>query len=290
MKRILLTGCNGQLGAELAVALRSLGLVITCDRRALDLTQPDAMVAKMREVQPLIVVNAAAYTAVDRAESEPALAHAVNAVAPGILAKEAARMGALLVHYSTDYVFDGRKAGAYDEQDAPNPLNVYGLSKLAGEHAVIASGAAHLIFRTSWVYGTRGNNFLLTMLKLAAERKELDIVNDQFGAPTWARDIAQATAAVLCRWHGASDAHRIFHMSSAGSTTWFGFAQAIFAREATRGQSLRLLPVGTIEYAAKALRPRTSILDCRRLQDCFDVVLPNWEESLYKCMRVIAEA
>jgi dTDP-4-dehydrorhamnose reductase len=197
--RILLTGRNGQVGAELVTALAPLGDVCAFDHATLDLGDAAAIVAAVRKTSPDVIVNAAAYTAVDRAEAEPALAMAINGTAPGILAAEARRLGAWVVHFSTDYVFDGRKSGAYTEQDAPNPLNVYGRTKLAGERAVQAAGAKHLILRTSWVYGATGKNFLVTIRRLAAERDELKIVDDQFGAPTWCRDIATGTAAILAR-------------------------------------------------------------------------------------------
>ena len=197
--RILVTGANGQVGWELQRTLQTLGDVVACDRGTLDLSDPDSIRGKVREIRPDVIVNAGAYTAVDRAESEPELAMAVNGVAPGVLAEEAKQLGALLLHYSTDYVFDGTKAEPYLESDAPNPVSVYGSSKLAGEKAVEAVGGAYLIFRTSWVYGGRGKNFLLTMLRLAGEREELRVVDDQFGAPTWCRTIAEATAQVVAK-------------------------------------------------------------------------------------------
>ncbi len=289
MKRILLTGCGGQIGAELFASLASTGRVIACDRQALDLTDRSAIVMKIRELRPDIIVNAAAYTAVDRAESETAIAHAVNAEAPATMAEEAAKLGALLVHYSTDYVFDGAKSVPYDEDDAPNPLNVYGRSKLAGEQAIRASGAAHLIFRTSWVYGARGGNFLLTMLKLA-QRAELKIVNDQFGAPTWSRDVANATAAVLGKWNDSGELSGIFHLCAGGSTTWFDYAAEIFALTLQGKPQPRLLPVSTRDYAAAALRPRNSRLNCARVRKTFDVELPHWNDSLRRCIDVIGAA
>jgi dTDP-4-dehydrorhamnose reductase len=199
MMRILLTGPTGQVGWELRRSLAPLGVVTALDRTALDLTDADGLRRVVREVRPALIVNAAAYTAVDRAESEPDLAMAVNGLAPGILAEEGKRVGAALVHFSTDYVFDGRKAGAYVEDDAPAPVNVYGATKLAGERAMEAVGAPHLILRTSWVYGARGANFFLTMRRLARERPELRIVDDQTGAPTWCRMIAEATAQIIAR-------------------------------------------------------------------------------------------
>ena len=197
--RILVTGANGQVGWELQRTLQTLGDVIACDRVTLDLANPDSIRERVRAIKPEVIVNAAAYTAVDKAESEPELAMAVNGVAPGILAEEAKRLGALLIHYSTDYVFDGTKSDAYLEDDRTNPLSEYGKSKLAGEKAIEASGEAYLIFRTSWVYASRGKNFLLTMLRLANEREELRVVDDQFGAPTWCRTVAEGTAHVVAK-------------------------------------------------------------------------------------------
>ena len=289
MSAILLTGCNGQVGAELAASLSRLGNVIACDRRALDLADADAIVAKMREIRPDIVVNAAAYTAVDRAQTEPELAHAVNATAPAILADEAARLGALLVHYSTDYVFDGTKTGPYTEEDVPNPLNAYGRSKLAGERAIQSSGAMHLIFRTSWVYGARGSNFLLTICRLAAERDELKIVDDQFGAPTWSRDIARATADVLTEWLGNADgATGLFHLSAAGRTSWCGFARVILDIMLPEKSHPRLVPIPSTDYPAPAQRPLNSVLSNSKLHAAFGIKMPEWDESLRACVDVIA--
>lgn len=284
MKTILLAGCNGQVGAELVTALSGVGRVIACDRKALDLADPAAIAEKIRTVSPSIVVNAAAYTAVDRAEQEPALAHAINADAPAVMAEEVRRLGGLLVHYSTDYVFDGDKDGAYTEEDTPNPLNVYGHSKLAGERAIVSSGCEHLIFRTSWVYGARGANFLLTMLRLAAERSELKLVDDQVGAPTWSRDIAQATATVLAARGGLADVRGLFHLSAAGHTTWLNFAQAIFAAGLQGAREPHLIPISAEQYGAPALRPRNSQLDGRRLREAFRIQIPDWQFSLHQCL------
>lgn len=300
MNPILLTGSGGQVGAELVTALAPLGRVIACDRNALDLADPDAIVAKMREVCPAVVINAAAYTAVDRAESEPALAMAVNGTAPGILGEEAARLNALLIHYSTDYVFDGAKHGAYAEDDTPNPLNVYGRTKLAGERAIQASRADHLILRTSWVYGARGNNFLVTMLRLAAERDELKVVDDQFGAPTWCRDIAQATHAMLSSVRGigsasgdalrdVGDVKGIYHLSAAGSATWYDFAAALLASApvSTAKPKPRLVPIPASEYPAAAARPRNSVLSHDKLHRTFGIEMPHWRASLQACLNTI---
>ncbi len=290
MKTILLAGCNGQVGAELVTALSAVGRVIACGRETLDLADEAMIAEKIRVVRPAIMVNAAAYTAVDRAEKEPALAHAINAVAPAVMAEEMRRLGGLLVHYSTDYVFDGDTDGAYTEEDTPNPLNVYGHSKLAGEQAIVSSGCEHLIFRTSWVYGARGANFLLTMLRLAAERSELKLVDDQVGAPTWSRDIARATATVLAAGGGLADARGLFHLSAAGHTTWFNFARAIFAAGLQGARAPHLIPISAEQYGAPALRPRNSRLDSRRLREAFGIEMPDWQFSLHQCLAAMGRA
>jgi dTDP-4-dehydrorhamnose reductase len=280
--RILLTGRNGQVGWELERTLGPLGEVIAFDHAGLDLARPDAIVSCVREVKPDVIVNAAAYTAVDKAESEPDLAMAINGIAPGILAEEAKRIGALLVHYSTDYVFDGEKDGPYVETDAPNPLSVYGASKLAGERAIAASGADHLIFRTSWVYANRGKNFLLTILRLAKEKPELRVVADQFGAPTWARDIATATALVLARRPaGAEIWSGIYHLTAAGRTTWHGFAQKIVE---LAGLSTPVAAIPVSEYPTPARRPRNSVLDHSKAESSFGLKLPSWDAAASRCL------
>lgn len=284
MNRILLTGIHGQVGRELLRALQPLGEVIAFDRPALDLAQPDRIRASVRGAKPGIIVNPAAYTAVDKAESEPELALAINGAAPGILAEEARRLGALLVHFSTDYVFDGAKPEPYVESDVAAPLNSYGRSKLAGERAIEATGCRHLIFRTCWVYGLRGRNFLRTMLRLAAERDELAVVADQFGAPTWARLIAEATALALARHTGQQG---IYHLAAAGATSWHGFAEAIVARAHRTGLLAGQPPVrrlASTEYPTPAARPANSRLDCTRLERDFSLRLPDWETQLELCL------
>lgn len=248
----------------------------------------------MREQRPDVVVNAAAYTAVDKAEEEPDLAMAVNATAPGILAEETKRIGALLVHYSTDYVFDGEKNAPYTEDDAPKPINVYGKTKLAGEQAILAVGTPHLILRTSWVYGARGKNFLLTILRLARERPELKIVNDQTGAPTWSRMIAEATAQILVKIYPANTAYvsrtpnlsGIYHLTGSGDTTWFDFADAILkdAAHLIPGPSARLMPISTADYPLPAKRPRNSLMSNRKLGDVFGLAMPSWQDMLKLCL------
>lgn len=282
MKRILLTGKNGQVGWELQRTLAPLGEVLALGRSELDLADRDRLVAIIRDAKPDIIVNAAAYTAVDQAESDVDTAMAINATAPGILAEEAKRLGALLVHYSTDYVFDGRKDGVYTEDDVPNPLNVYGRSKLAGEQAIMAAGGRHLVFRTSWVYGNRGRNFLRTVLRLAADRDELRIVDDQFGAPTWSRMIAEATPHMLA---SNEPPQGLFHLASTGCTTWFGFAKAILERtEAIRSRQPRLLSCTTADYPLPASRPANSRLDCDRLAGATNLRLPDWRVALDLCV------
>jgi len=300
--RILLTGSTGQVGRELATELPALGKVIAPGRAELDLSKTDEIRRVVRDVRPSLVVNAAAYTAVDRAESEPAAAHAINAEAPTVLAEEAQKIGAMLVHYSTDYVFDGSKNSPYTEADLPDPLNVYGKSKLAGEKAIQASGVSHLIFRTAWVYSTQGKNFLLTILRLAAEREELRVVCDQRGAPTWSRAIATATLSVLERFSGQAE-NRLsptstsgaFHMTAAGVTSWHGFAEAILEEVAqvsdgaawlssvTGGRPIiarRVVPITTADYPTPARRPSYSVLSNSLLTSTFGISLPPWKAQL----------
>lgn len=286
--RILLTGKNGQVGHELQHLLPSLGTVIAFGREELDLTSADAIRKTMRDVRPDIVVNAAAYTAVDRAEQEPDKAFAINATAPGIIAEEALRTDAFVVHYSTDYVFDGTKKTPYLENDSPNPLSAYGHSKIAGENAIRASDAAHFIFRTSWVYAAHGRNFVQTILGLARERNELKIVDDQIGAPTWARTIAETTLAALkgqYRDHGG-----LYHLTATGAVTWFGFAKAILAEAKSLGPDLRvpeIIPITTSEYPLPAPRPANSRLDNTKLHTALGLSTPDWTVSLAECMREI---
>ncbi len=282
--KILLTGSAGQLGRELVRSLACLGEVVACDRRALDLGDADALRPVLRATKPSVVVNAAGYTAVDRAESEPAAAEAVNGLAPGILAEEAKRCGALLVHYSTDYVFDGAKGAPYTEDDAPAPLSAYGRSKLAGERAIAAVAGRHLILRTGWVFGLHGANFIKTILRLARERDELRVVADQRGAPTWTRHLADATALLLARRDAAEG---LFHVAAAGEATWHGYAEAIVATAAAAGlieRAPHVLPIATADYPLPARRPADSRLDCRRLaRDC-GIALPDWRTGLADCL------
>ncbi|MBP8267844.1 MAG: dTDP-4-dehydrorhamnose reductase [Zoogloea sp.] len=282
--KILLTGCAGQLGRELKRSLACLGEVIACDRSQLDLARADPLRAALRSIAPAVIINAAAYTAVDKAEAEPGLADTINSLAPGILAAEARRLDALLIHYSTDYVFDGSKATAYTEDDAPAPLSAYGRSKLGGERAIAAAGGRHLIFRTSWVYGLHGANFMKTMLRLARERNELRVVGDQVGAPTWSRHLADATSHVLAR---KEIPYGLYHLAAAGETSWHGYAEAIFG-EALRAGLLENIPVvnriASADFPLPAARPANSRLDCSRFRRDFGLALPDWRTGLIDCL------
>ena len=282
--KILLTGCAGQLGRELKRSLACLGEVIACDRSQLDLARADPLRAALRSIAPAVIINAAAYTAVDKAEAEPGLADTSNSLAPGILAEEARRLDALLIHYSTDYVFDGSKATAYTEDDAPAPLSAYGRSKLGGERAIAAAGGRHLIFRTSWVYGLHGANFMKTMLRLARERNELRVVGDQVGAPTWSRHLADATSHVLAR---KEIPYGLYHLAAAGETSWHGYAEAIFG-EALRAGLLENIPVvnriASADFPLPAARPANSRLDCSRFRRDFGLALPDWRTGLIDCL------
>lgn len=300
---ILLTGKNGQIGRELCSLLPQLGELVAMDRQHMDLAKPDEVRKVVRSVRPQLIVNAAAYTSVDKAESDEAAALAVNAVAPGVIAEEAKKIGAALVHFSTDYVFDGEKKTPYAEEDSPNPRNVYGRTKLAGEVAIQQSGAPHLIFRTAWVYAQEGRNFLLTLLKLATQREELRIVKDQVGAPTWSREVAVATTRVLEQFMGSERGARdfaahsgIYNMSAAGETSWFHFAEAILAEargslphaswfEAVTGGyplvTRRVVPISTAEYPTAARRPAYSVLSNERLAKTFNTRLPDWQAQLH---------
>ncbi|HEY1766729.1 MAG TPA: dTDP-4-dehydrorhamnose reductase [Terracidiphilus sp.] len=291
--RILILGSAGQLGLELQRSFADLGEITAADRSSVNLAQPDEIRVLVREIQPDIILNAAAYTAVDRAESEPELAYSINAEAPGILALEARRLDALLIHYSTDYVFDGTKPGPWTEDDPTHPLNVYGASKLAGEAAIHSSGARALVFRTSWVYGAHGKNFLFTMLRLARERERLSVVDDQIGAPTTSRALARATREIVSgllagRFGSAPTSPDLFHMTCSGSTSWLGFAQAIFARAALLDvKAPELVPIATAGYPTPAARPRNSVLSNAKLQERFAVQLPAWETALDEVVQIL---
>ena len=291
--RILLTGATGQVGAELLHTLASLGEVVAPARETLDLANPASIRETLRAVQPRWIVNAAAYTAVDKAESEPDLAHTINAGAVQVIAEEALALGAAVIHFSTDYVFDGSGTRPWMESDPTCPLSIYGQTKLAGEQALAASGAPYLIFRTSWVYGARGKNFLRTILTLARERKTLRIVSDQHGAPTWSRDLARMTAHVIRQCESAAvDASLaeaisprcdIYHAAGAGETTWYGFAAEALRlqRERHLNQPLAALEaISSAEYPVPAQRPLNSRLDCGRLARSFGWTMMPWQDSL----------
>jgi dTDP-4-dehydrorhamnose reductase len=291
--RLMVTGANGQVGWELDRSLTALGSVIALDRRQCDLSRPDQLPKLISDLKPDVIVNAAAYTAVDDAEREEMLATMVNGTAVSVMAQEARRTGALLVHYSTDYVFDGLKDGPYTEEDPPRPLNAYGRGKLKGEIAIRDAGGSHLILRTSWVYSARGRNFVRTILRLARERDELRIVDDQIGAPTSAALIAQATvlairAAVRERTEGQF-ASGLFHLTASGATSWHGFAAAILEGETRRGllaprRALRLVPIASEEYPRPAARPKNSRLAGDRLKRRFGIALPCWKDGLSLCL------
>ncbi len=285
---LLLLGASGQLGFELRRALAPLGPLVWADRARCDLAHAQSIRALVRQVQPEIIVNAAAYTAVDRAQSEPEQAHAINAVAPGVLAHEAQRLGAVLVHYSTDYVFDGRKPTPYVETDVAAPLNVYGASKRAGECAVLDSAARALIFRTSWLFGVHGHNFPKTILRLAAQRDVLDVVSEPCGAPTSAAWVADVSAQILgqyLRAEAATFPYGLYHLSASGATHWPDYARYVVQAAWRAGRSLRLRPehirpVPSAQYVQAAPRPFNSQLDTRKLRDTFGLTLPDWRSGL----------
>lgn len=305
--RLLITGVNGQVGWNLQRTLAPLGEVTALTRDQLNLADLDAIAPTIRDYRPDIVVNAAAYTAVDKAESEPELAHAVNALAPAAIATELARTGGLLIHYSTEYVFDGTKPNPYLEDDPTAPLNTYGRSKLEGEQGIAASGCAHIILRTTWVYDVRGKNFLRTVLRLSREREELRMVSDQFGAPTWARMIAEATAAILVQVinHRGTETQRfsaaqtgIFNLTAAGSTSWADFADAIIkeyddccswaADTGEFGSPLmvkRVVPITSDQYKTPARRPQNSVLSNAKIRAAYGIVMPDWRDQLRLAMQ-----
>jgi len=301
--RALVTGCRGQVGAELLRALEGRAELIARDRASLDLSDAGAIRKCVRDERPQLILNAGAYTAVDKAESDLAAARAVNAAAPGVLAEEAKRIGALLVHFSTDYVFDGTKPAPYVESDPTRPVSAYGLTKLEGEEAIRVVGCDHVVLRTSWVYGARGKNFLLTMLRLAATQDEIRVVDDQRGAPTASRQIAEGVVGLLL---GAErdrplaeadlgrlrEASGLYHFTAGGAASWFEFAQAIFSERATQlGQAFtvpRLVAIPTSEYPTPAKRPANSVLSNEKLAATFGVRLPGWREGLRETLSALA--
>jgi dTDP-4-dehydrorhamnose reductase len=298
MSVILLTGGSGQLGLELLSTLVPVGTIVAPGRNEMDLADERSVRKKIREIRPRWIVNPAAYTAVDRAESEPELAYAINAKGVRAIGEEAHALGAGVIHYSTDYVFRGTGDTPYVETDATDPLNVYGASKLSGEKLLAETGAAHFIFRTSWVYGVHGKNFLLTILKAARERERLRVVDDQHGAPTWSRDLAKMTAHVIERLE-ASAAGRapgetgsgwtgIYHAAAAGETTWYGFAAEAVRLERERNPGMNLAEldaITTAEYPTPATRPQNSRLNCEKLASTFGWRMMDWRESLPEVMK-----
>ncbi|MFB4370759.1 MULTISPECIES: dTDP-4-dehydrorhamnose reductase [unclassified Pseudomonas] len=284
--KILLLGQHGQVSRELQLLLSQGHELIVLGREQLDLAETDNLRDAVRRLQPQLIINAAAHTAVDAAESEPEAAFAINATAPGVLAEEAAALDVPVIHYSTDYVFDGSKPTAYHEDDLPNPLGIYGRSKLAGEQAIAAVGGKHLILRTSWVYSLHGRNFLLTMQRLLQEREQLSVVADQIGAPTWAGSIAAATVQLIERWQQRQTAAwGVYHFTARGETAWFGFAEAIAAQLLAQGRAVAALkPIATTEYPTPAKRPLNSRLDCTRLERDWGVRLPDWQAGLLECL------
>ena len=295
MKRILLLGAQGQVGWELRRSLAPLGDVIALDRHSTnfcgDISNLAGLAETVRRVAPHVIVNAAAYTAVDTAEAEPNLANILNALAPGVLAQEASKLGALLVHYSTDYVFDGSGQRPWRENDTPAPLNVYGHSKLEGEARIQAAGARHLIFRTSWVYASRGSNFAKTMLRLAQERERLTVINDQFGAPTGADLLADITAHAISQVRQQPEQTGLYHLTALGETTWFEYAKYVIAKASIASPAIKIIakdvvPVLSEAFKTAAQRPKNSRLNTEKLQTAFNLHLPPWE---YGVDRMLAE-
>ena len=295
---ILLVGCNGQVGWELQRSLALLGALTACDfdspepLRA-DFAQPESLRALVQRVQPQVIVNAAAHTAVDKAESEPDLARTLNATAPGVLADEAKRSGALLVHYSTDYVFDGSGSAPRTETSPTGPLSVYGRTKLEGEQLIAGSGCAHVILRTSWVYAARGGNFARTMLRLAAERDALNVIDDQIGAPTGADLLADVTARAIRRVLEQPQLQGLYHCVAAGETSWFEYARFVIEWARARGQNIKvapeaIAPIATSAYPTPAQRPLNSRLDTRKLQTAFGLHLPHWQQGVQRMLTEIS--
>lgn len=295
--KILLTGKNGQVGFELRRTLAPLGDIVAVDHQDCDFADAEMVRALVRRVAPDVIVNPAAYTAVDKAESEHAAAFAVNALAPGVLGEEAARRGALVVHYSTDYVFDGAKEGAYTEDDLPGPQSVYGSSKVAGERALSEANARHLILRTSWVVGAHGGNFAKTMLRLAAERDSLSVVADQFGAPTSAGLLADLTAHLIRQYQcegGEAFPYGTYHVAAAGETSWCEYARFVIAEALAAGRSLNVRPdavqpLTTEQYPTQAKRPANSRLDTSLFRTTFGLHLPHWHEGVRHVLAQILE-
>jgi dTDP-4-dehydrorhamnose reductase len=283
----MVTGANGQLGYELVRELSLLGNVLPVDIEELDMTQPDKIVKFMRDYKPNIVVNSAGYTAVDTAEDKSDFAMQVNGIAPGIIATELKKSGGLMVHFSTDFAYDGNKTTPYNENDLVNPISIYAKSKVAGDNAILESGVKHLIFRTSWIYGARGRNFLLTMLNMCKERTELSVVNDQFSAPTWSRALASGVGLVLGQKQAYEpSASGIYHITGGGQASWYEFAVQIAKYyEFKTDHRVAIFPVSTGEYPMKATRPKYSVLDNSKLNNTFGVIMPEWKLSFNHVMQ-----
>ena len=288
--KILLTGKTGQIGEELNNIVGDLGNLITVDKEQLDLSKPNSIEPVILDIKPDIIINPAAYTAVDKAEEEPDLAMTVNAIAPGLLAKAARKVGAGLIHYSTDYVFDGYSEIPYKEEDPPNPLNVYGKTKLAGEKALAEAGIPFLIIRTGWVYSLHGKSFLRTIKKLAEEKDIIQVIDDQIAAPTWARSVALKTHQILkqCsnkKWLETKDPSLsgIFHLTCQGNTSWHGFAREVLNMSNT-SKNIKLIAIPTSDYPAPATRPHNSLLNNEKIQRVFGLDMPHWEDALKDCM------
>lgn len=292
---MLLTGANGQVGFELCRALAFSWQLVALDRQQCNLANVERLRQIVQETRPDIIVNAAAYTAVDKAESDVASAQTINAEAVAALGEEAKKINACVIHYSTDYVFDGEKKGAYGESDATNPLGVYGSSKLAGEQALAASGARHFIFRTSWVYGLHGNNFLKTMLRLARQKESLSVVADQWGAPTGAALIADVTATLVQQLQGGKSVDAgIYHLVASGETNWHDYAVHLLARAQQKGLAMKLSPqdiraIPGSDYPTPARRPANSRLDCRKLEAALGITLPHWSQGVDQVVDILME-
>jgi dTDP-4-dehydrorhamnose reductase len=288
--KILLTGKTGQVGWELNHILSKTNTILSMGRDQMDLSKPEMLGPVIQKVRPDIIINAAAYTAVDKAESEPELAMTVNGIAPGVIAEEARKIGAGMIHYSTDYVFNGKATSPYKEEDPTCPLSIYGKSKLTGENAVTQAGIAHIIIRTGWVYSLRSSNFLLTMQKLVQTRKQIKVVDDQIGGPTWARSIAEGTTRILERGFkgGATipqvfNGSGVFHMTCGGETSWFGFANKIFELSGL-SENTELISIPTTDYPTPAVRPQYSRLSNRKLKQIFHYEMPQWKDALRECL------
>lgn len=295
MTTILLTGKNGQVGFELQRSLAPLGAIVAVGSSDVDFANTEAIRALIRRIKPDVIVNPAAYTAVDKAEAEPELANAINAEAPAIIGQEADRLGALVVHYSTDYVFDGCKPGAYEESDATAPQGAYGRSKCDGERALQAATERNMILRTSWVVGAHGNNFAKTMLRLASERDTLAVVADQWGAPTSAALLADVTAHVIRQWQREGDIglpYGLYHVVASGETNWCDYARFVIAEALASGKPLRVTPetieaITSADYPTPAKRPANSRLDTQKFRDTFGLILPPWQDGLRHTLQYI---